>query len=478
MRFSPLAFALLVAVGLSACSAPAPTTAPTGSRSSTYVAPPDGGPNYGPGDTCAETYVIVSDNPRSNFSLGSENYRNEDFCGAYPYLKWLVANEPLFNGEEPDDRNFLRLAGVYEYFATQVDSTDDAGRLAYIDSSLATRRAGRQAMEAAGIQYDGYSRDLREGFTYFQNAGLYENADEQQFESFNRAFEAQPDSLEDWYIQQLFNGSSLEYGEDLAARATYLDNLSGYVDDPALKTYFTEYVTFLRTEPAEPGEAVAANDTAVQELIASANAGTICGNGETTLLATLIQQPDRVTDLGADPAALQSIVIRCPQIQSQVDNPRTLLALAFQEYGDGNSARGNELFQRAIANAGSNSQRADFYYARYRRTNNSGDLTEALRANPTHGPSLYTRAGFSASAVGRRSDVRGRAAYWCLADIYRNVAATTTDSGIAATARRAAAQYERSGPTREQYFLSEGWRPGQTITASLGSAGSCSTRVR
>lgn len=479
MRFSPLVLGVAALVGLAACSAPAPSTSSPGSSGgSVYAPPPDGAPTYGPGTLCADTYVIVSpDNARTNFSLGSENYRNDDFCAAYPYLKWLIANDPLFTGaEERDDRNFLRMAGVYEYFAANVDSTNDALRRAYIDSSLAARAAGRAAMDAAGITYDSYARDLREGFTYFSNAGLYDDAEERQFEAFSRAFEAQPDSLEDWYIQQLFNASAAHYGDDVAGRAAYINNLARYVDDTGTRSYFTGFATYLTTEPAT-GDPVASSDTAVQDLLARVADGTICGNGETTLLATVLQQPERIEALGGNTDAIQSTLVRCPQITAQVDNPRTLLALAFVEYRSGNSGRGNELFQRAIANAGSNSQRADFYYARYARTRSASDISEALRYNPNHGPSLFTRAGFIGDAVGRRSDLQGRFAYWCLADIYRSVAATASDSRIAAAARRAAAQYDRAGPTREQYFLA-GYRPGQTVSSSLGSYGSCSTRVR
>ena len=176
------------------------------------------------------------------------------------------------------------------------------------------------------------------------------------------------------------------------------------------------------------------------------------------------------TQLGGDPDDILSALTRLPEIESQVDNPRTLYALSVRARREGDSARANQLFQRAIDNAESNAQRADFYYS-------AGQYDRALQVFPQHGPSLYRRAGQIANAVGRQSSVRGRAAYWCLADIYRNVAAQTSGS-IASNARSAAAQYERSGPSREQYFLSEGWQPGQSVTASLGAYGSCTTRVR
>lgn len=469
-------FALSACAFLAACAAPPPTTGPV-STMSTYVPPPDGAPSYGPGDTCADTYVIVSASARTNFSLGSENYKNQDYCGAYPYLKWLIANDPLFTGEDPDDRTFLRMASVYEWFATKVDSTNQSELRAYLDSSLATRAAGRRAMDDAGVEYDAYLRDLREGFFYFQNAPVYTDADAKQFSAFDRAFTAKPDSLEDWYIGQLFSGTATKFSDNLQARSDYIKRLAEYVDSPGNKTYYGAIAEALIAVPAEP---VISSDTVVEDLVAKIKDGSATLDQKKQILALTISDPERLSALGEDPGALQSSLLRDREILAEVDNPRTLIALAFQSYRDGNSARGNELFNRAIANAANNGARADYFYSRCARGfgNCSSDIAQALQYNPGHGPSLYRRAGLMAAAVGRPSTTAGRAAYWCLADQYRNVAASTNDSRIASQARRAAAQYDRAGPSREQYFLDPGWRPGQSVTASLGSFGSCTTRVR
>ena len=471
-------FALAGGITLAACSAPATTTTSTTASSNTpYV--PEGAPQYGPGDYCADTFVILQETTRSNFSLGSENYRNGDYCAAYPYMKWLLANDPLFTGEEPDDRTFLRMASIYEDFAAQVDSTNEAERKAYLDSALAVRAQGVAAMEAEGIEYDPYLRDLREGFFYYQNATIYEDAEERQFQAFRRAFEAKPDSLDDWYLTQLFNASAAAFGNEVPnpERAAFIRQLAQAADTPAITEAYQEYATFVESEPPEQG--FTGSDAAVEALVADLEAGSISDEDARTLLAVIIQQPERLEALGEDVAALRGQVLRLESITANVDNPRTLVALSFQAFRDGDTARGNELFNRAIQNAESNAQRADFYYSRGTAGygNASQLFNEALRAYPAHGPSLYRRAGLIAQSVGTQRSLRGRFAYWCLADEYRNVAARTTDSRIAGLARTAAARYERAAPTREQYFL-EGYSPGQTVTASLGAYGSCTTRVR
>ena len=470
MRPSRLALFVLALGALSACSAPATGVGSGGDGGSNEPFVPDEITDYGPGDYCADTYVLLQPTIRSNFSLGSEYYRNGDYCAAYPYIKNILETEPLFTGEDPDDRNYLRMASIYEDFAANVDSTNREERIAYLDSALASRRMGVEALEREGIEYDSFLRDLREGFFYFQNAALYDDAEERQFEAFNRALDAQPDSLEDWYITRLFAGSAMEYGDEQynPDRAEYVTRLANAVDAPALKENYMAYAEYLNTEPSVQNTA-ATSDEAVQSLLDDLEAGTLSGDRVLTLLVTAQQQQDRLEALGADPQDVISQLTRLPEIESQVNNPRTLYALSVRARREGDTARANELFNRAIENAESNAQRADFYYS-------NGNYDRALQVFPSHGPSLYRRAGLIGDAVGRPTSLRGRFAYWCLADIYRNVAAQTSGS-TAAAARRAAAGYERAGPSREQYFL-EGFQPGQSVSASLGAYGSCTTRVR
>ncbi|MEM0961310.1 MAG: hypothetical protein AAGK21_02060 [Bacteroidota bacterium] len=468
MRPSRIALFTLALGILAACAAPPPSGGVT-PRGPSEPFVPDDPTEYGPGDYCSDTYVLIQPTTRSNFSLGSEYYRNGDYCAAYPYIQWMLENEPLFTGEDPDDRNYLRMASIYEDFATQVDSASVDERVAYLDSALTTRREGVEAMDAQGIEYDPFVRDLREGFFFFQNAAYYEDASEREFAAFRRAFEAQPDSLPDWYLTRLFEGSAVEFGDDIPNpdRAAFVRQLGGQLDGQELSQNYVAFADYL--ENASTGDQAASSDEAVQELLDALDAGTLTGDAVLVLFATVTQAPDRIEALDRDPEEILSALTRLPEIESQVNNPRTLYALSVRARREGDTARANELFERAITNAESNAQRADFYYS-------AGRYNDALRVFPNHGPALYRRAGLIAQSVGRPSSLRGRFAYWCLADEYRSVAARTTGR-IATLSRRAAAQFERAGPTRDQYFL-EGFRPGQSVSSSLGAYGSCTTRVR
>ena len=344
-------------------------------------------------------------------------------------------------------------------------------------------------MDAEGIAYDSYLRDLREGFFYYSYQTEYPDADRKQFDAFDSAFRAQPDSLEDWYITQLFNQSSAVY-EDPEQRSEYVVALANAVDQPGLKTYYTDFAEYLvRPEPeADPlvivdaaGGEVSGADTYTTGLLAKYNAGTLAGDDVLRLLALTTQAEDRVTAAGGNADAITSALVSRREVQDRIDNPSTLYALAMRAFRNGNSSEGNRLFDRAIANEGSNARKSDYFAARASKGYGSKPalIRQCLQYNASNGNCLFLEAGLKGDAAraAAGNSVEGRAAYWCMADIYRNVAAVTSGN-IAASARRAAAQYERAGPSREQYFFSTSWRPGQTVSASLGSYGRCSTRVR
>ena len=467
------AFSLLAALALlSACAAPSPDGAGTTTNTEPEYVSPDLPAEWGPGDYCANTNVIVTESARTNFSLGSENYKNNDYCAAYPYLKWLLAVDPLFTGEDPDDRNFLRMAGVYEQFAQEADSSE---RRVWLDSSLAIRQQGREAMDAAGVEYESYLRDLVEGFFYFSNAAYYDDASEKQYAAFNRALTSKPDSLEDWYLGQLFIGSAEQYpgGAPNTERAEYVERLAYYADDTPTQQYYTSYATYLKTPPPE-GVVGAVDDSAVIAIISAFNDGSATEQQKLQLLGLVLQDEARVDSAGGNPDALRRALLQDPVVTDQVDNPRTLLALSFQAFVDGNSTEGDNLFNRALTNAPSNAARADYLYARSAKNYGGGGCSQALRYDPTHAPCRYSQLNALGRQVGTQRSLTGRFNYWCLADRYRQLAASTNDSRIASAARRAGAQYDRSGPTREQYFF-EGYKPGQTVSCSVTGG---STRVR
>ena len=475
--------ALPLALLVAACAAPAPadTVVVDTSTPTTTVSTAANG-------ICPDTPYYLQDNVRSNFSLAAEFYRNANsaeeeniaartdaFCASYTYLKWLVENEPLYTGGDPDDRNFLRLANVYEFYATQVEDEDK--RLAYLDSSVMMREQGVEALRAAGVDYDQYPRDLREGYFYYSYADAYDDASQRQFDAFNRAFEAQPDSLDDWYLGRLVELSAELY-EDPMERADYLETLAPNFDNAGTTSYLTQLIEYTRTPPADPTQTVTPD--AVADLVAKyqADPQSLTEAERRTLFGTANQLPDLITEAGGDPDAIQDTYFD-EIVAGSVDqlSASQLYALFRRSWRRGDRSQAEEYFNQAVAKAASNAQRADFYYSRAASgLGNASSLYQQALSLPAQPRPDALRAGPQLRQRHRPPlQRRQRAAYWCLADRFNNVAATG-DPRVASAARRTAAGYNRAGPSREDYFF-KGWSPGQTIRASSGSV-SCTTRVR
>lgn len=458
----PIGMLAVLAVALAACAAPESTTAPPPLRQATAVSASANG-------ICPDVpYFVSQDNPRQNFSLGSENYRNEDYCGAYPYLVWLTRNEPLFTGSNPDDRNFLRLADVYEYFAAQ--SEDPAVRRTYLDSAQATRDAGLAALREANVPYQTWQRDVLRGRFLDLYADVYGDRSRDVFDAYDSAFRSAPDSLDDYYLRYLVENSVLRY-EDTEQRQQYLASIQPRLSSPE----YAQYVEALRASLEAPEVYTAEDQVATLLARYQANPRDLNDDEARLLLSIAYQQPTAIEERDGDPGAIVEALV--PRFANNTSDPAVLYALSERARRSGNASEAETLFNRAIA-AASNTQRADFYYARASRASGSSAYQlagQALQYNSAHGPSLYLRASIVGQSVPRSGDVQQRAAYWCVADLFRRAAATG-DSRIAGAASRAASQYAAAGPTREQYFLL-GWRPGQTVNSST-PYGACTTTVR
>ena len=136
------------------------------------------------------------------------------------------------------------------------------------------------------------------------------------------------------------------------------------------------------------------------------------------------------------------------------------------------------MFALAVEQAPSDSVRADYFYSRgSSRHGTAADFERALEYFPSHGPSLYRRVGLVGGKVGRPTTPRGRLAYWCLADLYRDVVERVGQGRIADAALRVAAQYERAAPSVEQ-VAELGLTTGDSVTVDMGEAETCTTTVR
>lgn len=198
----------------------------------------------------------------------------------------------------------------------------------------------------------------------------------------------------------------------------------------------------------------------------------------TSIFRIAVEMPNVVADTGGDPEEIQNYYLD-ELVREHIDrlSASQLYALFDRSHRRSDRARAEEYFGKALCKAASDSVRADFYYSR--AASGAGDRDSlyaiALQYVPSHGPTGFAMAREVARGIGRPSTLEERAAYWCLADHFREVAASG-DPRVAELARRTAERYERAGPSRDEYFFRDPI-PGATIRASSGTI-SCTTRVR
>jgi hypothetical protein len=153
------------------------------------------------------------------------------------------------------------------------------------------------------------------------------------------------------------------------------------------------------------------------------------------------------------------------------------LAFAIRVYRRGDAQRAAYYSDQALETASDDAQRADFVYSLAARGHADADslYRRALDYQPNHGPARFALARLFAAGIGQPRSVDERAAYWCLADRFREVAASG-DTRVTTAAEQAAKSYERAGPSREDYSIL-GWTRSQSVELTSGVV-SCSTIVR
>lgn len=454
-----LAFALPLV--LAACSAPASTTddGTRGPAAGTVQATPACPPSpFRPGDQVA-----------SNYTIGFENYRRGDYCLALPYLRWVAQNDPLYTGAEPSDRNFRRLADTYEQIAARVDSANTTLRRAYLDSSLAVMSQRQAALRAANLPVDEVEAKLDESRFYLTYAADYPNGRARSVELALQAFRTNPEALTDYQLNMLAQQATAQTERDSVMHV--LNALRLQADDAA-------YITgVMRTAQRSPSmEAFIAAVAPREEQFTAL--------GQIYAAGVRSQDLVRPYTVAAYELGRYDIVDQVGPLVAADSNDTAMYhrALAARAARAGNVAEAMGHFGEALTRATAPSEQRDIHYQMAALQARSGQtqeayahLGEALAIDASHGPSLYLRAQLIANSVPASGTPAQRAAYWCAADLFQQIA-NLGDPVSTSAARRAAFRYNGMGPASSEYAAA-GWRAGQRVETTHGF-GPCSTTVR
>ena len=400
---------------------------------------------------------------RVHYSLYYEYFKAGDYASALPELEWMLACAPAFGGPTPDDRNIRRAVEAYDSLAVQAD--DPAQQQEYLEKALTLLDEAPSMLEDAGVEASAYEYAIKKGRFIDSHPELLADRQDEVYDLYLRAFELQPDSLGDYYINSLAGARTrlaveANTPEEKAAAREFLSNeLMPRVADPA---YIEGLMDSLITTPREQ---------------------------YAYLKEKFMEDPESLTDeeLNTLYSLNQNAELSTPGLKKQIaevlvdrnPTPSLLRTLASGAAEEGDYDEAQNLYERALELAEDPIEKRDIYYNIAVMKQQQGQLAtasnfarEALAIDANHGPSLYIIGSAIAASV-RGGDVPSRAAYWCAVDYFNRAA---SDPQVSGQARSAAGTYSRAAPTAEEYFFL-GWKPGQTVNASYGW-GNCSTTVR
>lgn len=422
-------------------------------------------PNAAAQTTDAEALECTDDENerRIHYSLYYESYKAGDYASALPEIRWMLACAPAFGGPTPDDRNVRRAIQMYDSLAVRAE--DPAQQQEYLDEALALLEEAPSMLADAGVEVSEYDYAIKKGRFIQSHPELLADRQGEVYDLYLRAFELQPDSLSDYYINYVAAARTTQANAEdtpeakASAREFLSDELTPHVEDPA---YIDGLLDTLITTPREQ---YAFLKEKFQEDPASLD------EEQVKTLFNLNKNEEL-----RDPELQRQLI---PVLLEYDPTPALLQTLAGGEASDGNYDEALSLYERALELAEDDATRRDIYYNIATMKYQQGQLAtasnyarEALDIDSNHGPSLLLIGNAIASSV-RDSDVRARAAYWCAIDYFNRA---TNDPQVSSQARSAIGTYSRYTPTSEEYFFL-GWKPGQTVSASYGW-GSCSTTVR
>jgi tetratricopeptide (TPR) repeat protein len=386
----------------------------------------------------------------TNYSLYSENFKNEAYVDALPNLRWIVDCEPNFM--DTARRNFDRLETIYLHFAENATSGDE--KAAYLDSVMIVRDYKTPILEAAGIEIDEHAATIAKGRFIQTHLESLPGRGDEVVELYMQAFEMNPEATDSYTVQYLLShlattgqvDETLEMVASVRPRFVEDTEMTGFLDQIQLAVLPTPEALYeFRQQQLEA-------DPENEELIL------------------------QVFELADDLDDTAMIVRLKPQILTMDPSYGTLRMLARISIDEANNEEAIDLLNRALALADSDDAKRDVYYqigaleaGRGRLSAARSAYRQALEVDPNHGLSLIGIGDLYVTAVGNCGsfELNDRAVYILAVDYYTRAA---SDDRVADAARQKAGSYRRYFPTKEQVFF-RNLQPGSSYTISGGCYG-------
>lgn len=382
------------------------------------------------------------------YSLYYEDFKNENYKGALPNLRWILQNAPGFPRD--NDRNFERAVTVFQKIA--LEQEDEAARQAYFDSALVIFDTAVSRLQDAGAEVSKREWIFEKGKFIQENADYLPDLQDQVGALYREAYELDPQEMQPYYINYII-GDYARSGEKQEA-VDFIDQVEADLpDNSEVASMLANWRGALFTSPEERFEFVSSQLEKNPD---------DCG--------LILEKFELAIDLGFrdDVYQLEGRVLGCES------DAKTYFLLGKMKLEDGEPEEALGMFEKALAMAGTEQRTKEIYYNMGIAQQQMGRLSRArtyfrqsLDIDRNYGPAYMAIGDLYVTAVSNCGSFEreDRAVYWLVTDYYDR--ARSVDPTVAGAAQRKARQYRAYFPDQEALFF-KGWEVGQRYMVDYG----------
>lgn len=369
------------------------------------------------------------------FSLYYENYKNEDYGSALPFLRWILNCAPAYGGPNRlTDNNFERAIKAYDALAGQTEEPVLAQ--AYRDTVLILYDRALPVLREAGVEdVDPFSWTFKKGYYLQSNLEHFPAYADSVGAIYQAAYEIEPERVKPYYVDFIIAdylrraemGLALDFIREVGTR---------FSDQPEYLEIVEKYI-----KQIPPQERIAFYEQRLEQ--DSANLDVIKALVE---LYKDMGNMERVMQLGEKLLTMEPTA-EVLRLMSDIYLKNAQYAKAFGLYQkllkeEGVDPKAEDYYNMGVAQQqmGSPAQARSYY-------------RKALSVDPQYGRAYLAIGDLYANAVSACGSMEreDRAVYWLATDYYEK--ARSVDASLRSVADQKISTYRNYYPTKEDLFF-------------------------
>jgi len=386
----------------------------------------------------------------TNYSLYYEDWKNESYRTALPYLRWILECAPGYPNNS--DRNFRRAIDAYEGIALTADSEEMTR--AYMDSTLILFDTAPDRLADAGIDVDRVDWKFSKARFVQEHAEQLPELQDEIGPMYLEIYNEDRSKLQSYYINYIivdFVQKNMK-----ADAVEFMDRVeSDYPDDQELQSMINSYRGQLFTSP--------------EERMAFLESQLEASPDDVELLTELFE-------LYQDEGMRDRVYEMAPRIMEENPTPETFRMIAKMRLDDGDTQEAIRLYEESLDMEGGQDGAREVYYniglahqQDGRLSNARTSFRRALEMDPDYAQALIAIGDLYVTAVQgcdtfERLD---RAVYWLATDYFERAAARAGSDTFRNQARQRVASIREYYPTEEHKFFSN-WSAGDRYVINYG----------